>query len=101
MGQFTAGVNKKKFNGEAATLSETEELHYGLGIAVNKELSVGLTYAKAEKTGSAIDQKVKAVQLGYALGPVDLTVALSRGEDQDGKAGNDTDVFMTRLIGRF
>jgi len=101
MGQFTAGVNKKKFNGEAATISETEELHYGLAMAVNKDLSVGLTYAKAEKTGSAIDQKVKAVQLGYALGPVDLTVAYSQGEDQDGKAGNDVDVFMTRLIGRF
>jgi len=101
MGQFTAGVNKKKFNSEAATLTETEELHYGLAMAVNKDLSVGLTYAKAERNNSAIDQKVKAVQLGYALGPVDLTVAYSKGEDQDGKAGNDTDIFMTRLIGRF
>lgn len=101
MGQFTAGVNKKKFNGEAATLTETEELHYGLAMAVNKDLSIGLTYAKAERTASTVDQKVKAVQLGYALGPVDLTVAYSKGEDQDGKAGHDTDVFMTRLIGRF
>ena len=101
MGQFTAGVNKKKFNGEAATLAETEELHYGLAMAVNKDLSIGLTYAKAELTGSAIDQKVKAVQLGYALGPVDLTVAYSKGKDQLSIAGNDTDVLMTRLIGRF
>ena len=101
MGQFTAGVNKKKGNKEAATLSETEELHYGLAMAVNKELSIGLTYAKAELTGSTIDQKVKAVQLGYALGPVDLTVAYSQGKDQLSIAGNDVDVLMTRLIGRF
>jgi len=30
-----------------------------------------------------------------------LAVAYSKGTDQNGLAGNDVDVFMTRLIGRF
>ena len=106
MGQFTIGANAKKFNPEQQLLNETKETHYGVAMAVNKDLSVGLTYAKAEKSGAGAsntgtDQKVKAVQIGYVLGPVDLAVAYAKGEDAEGNAGADNDVFMARLIGRF
>jgi hypothetical protein len=46
-------------------------------------------------------QKVKAIQLGYALGPVDLTASYAKNTDMLGVEGNDTDAAMIRFIGKF
>ena len=110
MGQISLGYADKKYNPAATTLAETKEKHYGVAYAVNKELTVGLLYGKAkiagdvsvnlddEQTGT---QKVKAIQVGYALGPVDLTASYAKNTDMLGVEGNDTTVGMVRLIGKF
>ena len=46
-------------------------------------------------------QKLTAIQMGYNLGPVALTVGVARNKDLNGTAGNDSDMIMTRLIGAF
>jgi len=108
-GQVSVGYADKKYNPAAASgaLLETKEKHYGLAYAVDKDLTIGALYAKANQTGGGIHssqtgtQKVKAVQVGYALGPVDLTASYAKNTDMLGVSGNDTDAAMVRLIGKF
>jgi len=105
-GSFTVGANKKKYNPEAATLIETEETAFSAAMAINPDLSIGILYAKAEAQGAGatnptVDQKIKAVNVGYNLGPVALAAGYARNEDAQGNAGADNDVFMIRLLGAF
>jgi hypothetical protein len=109
-GQITVGYADKKYNPAttAALAVETTEKHYGAAFAIDKDISIGALYAKANQTGAGINnayqtgtQKMKAIQVGYALGPVDLTASYAKNTDQLGVAGNDTDVAMVRLIGKF
>ena len=105
-GDFTVGANKKKYNPEAATLIETEETAYAAAVAINKDLSIGVLYAKAEANGAGatnttVDQKIKAINLGYNLGPVALAAGYAKNTDSQGYSGADNDIFMIRLLGAF
>ena len=55
----------------------------------------------ASGTSGVVTQKLTAVQLGYNLGPVALTVGVARNTDLNGIAGQDSDMIMSRLIGAF
>jgi len=108
-GQVTVGYADKKYNPATTTAAavETIEKHYGVAFAIDKDVTIGALYAKANQSGAGINsyqtgtQKMKAIQVGYALGPVDLTASYAKNTDQLGVAGNDTDVGMVRLIGKF
>jgi hypothetical protein len=108
-GQFTAAANKKVYNPASAIadLVETTEKAYAIGYAVNKDLSIGILSASGELSGagknaaSVNKQKIKAINVGYALGPIDLAVGYAQNSDVLGVAGNDSDVFMARIIGKF
>jgi hypothetical protein len=115
-GALTIGAARKVWNDNAATASvkvETTEKNYGIAYAVNKDVTIGLLHATAEndKVGPAATttlitpgvatQKLTAIQLGYNLGPVALTVGVARNTDLNGTNGNDSDMIMTRLIGAF
>ena len=100
-GQFSLGANKKVYNSEAATLTETTETAYAAAYAVNKDLSIGVIKAKADRNTSGIDQTVKGVNLGYNLGPVALAAGYAKSTDASGTSGADNDVFMIRLLGAF
>ena len=112
-GQFTAAANKKVYNPASTNTAgttgvvETTEKAYAIAYAVNKDLSIGLLSASGELSGngknaaSTAKQKIKAINVGYALGPVDLAVGYAQNTDVLGVTGNDSDVFMARLIGKF
>jgi hypothetical protein len=100
-GDFSLGANKKVYNSEAATLTETKETAYAAAYAVNKDLSIGVIKAKADRNTSAVDQNVKGINLGYNLGPVALAAGYAKTTDALGLAGADNDVFMIRLLGAF
>ena len=107
-GDITVGANKKIHQQEAlvsevtsGAKAEVTETAYAAAYAVNKDLSLGLLYAKATRDNNAVDQKVKGVNLGYALGPVDLSVGYAKNTDQGGVAGSDSNHFIARLIGKF
>jgi hypothetical protein len=108
-GQFTVGLNKKEHTAEsteAAKLANGEitEKAISAAFAVNKDLTVGLLYAKADQEGTAgslVDQKIKALNIGYALGPIDVAVGYAKNKDQNSIAGADTDHFIARMITRF
>jgi len=106
-GTFTVGANKKKYNPEAGTLIEFTETAYAAAVAINKDLTVGALYGKADQKGGAgvvganVDQKIKAINVGYNLGPVALAAGYAKNTDAQGQAGADNDVFMIRLLGAF
>jgi len=107
-GQITVGANKKEHQQETTTtnvtngtLSEVTEKAYAAAYAVNKDLTIGLLYATAQRANNTIDQKVKGINIGYALGPVDLSVGYAQNTDQAGVAGSDSDHVIARLIGKF
>jgi hypothetical protein len=116
-GQFTVAANKKVSQAESVATStatgvgEVTEKAFAAAYAVNKDLSVGLLYAKAEReknTGGSDavliaggTQKLKAINIGYNLGPVALAAAYATNDDAQGVAGADDKQFMIRLIGAF
>ena len=101
-GDFSAGANKKVYNSEAATLTETTETAYAIAYAINKDLSIGVIKAEADRnTAATTDQTVKGINLGYNLGPVALAAGYAKTKDALGVAGSDNDVFMIRLLGAF
>ena len=112
-GQFSVGYADKTHNlgtsSEVATnvgltsmvAGEHKEKHYGAAYAVNQQMTVGLLYAKAEVAGSTVETKLKGINIGYNLGPVNATVGYAKTADVNGTAGNDVEVGMIRLIGAF
>jgi len=100
-GQFSAGANKKVYNSEATTLTETTEKAYAIAYAVNKDLTIGVIKAEASQNTGTIDQVTKGINLGYNLGPVALAAGYAKTDDAKGAAGADVDVFMIRLLGAF
>jgi hypothetical protein len=107
-GDITVAANKKVHQAETtaakvtdASQSEVTEKAYAAAYAVNKDVTIGLLYAKATRDNSSVDQKVKGINIGYALGPVDLSVGYAQNTDQGGVAGSDSDHVIARLIGKF
>ena len=112
-GALTIGAARKIWNDNAAaTKVETTEKNYGIAYAVNNNVTIGLLHATAENnvvgptsssgfTPGVQTQKLTAVQMGYNLGPVALTVGVARNTDLNGVNGQDSDMIMTRLIGAF
>ena len=112
-GQFTVGYADKTHNlgigsetaanigASAMVTGEHKEKHYGAAYAVNKDMTVALLYAKAEVAGSPVESKLKGINIGYNLGPVNATVGYAKTSDVNGTAGSDVEVGMIRLIGAF
>ena len=112
-GQITLGANQKKHQAEttnalkivsgSTNTGEIKETALAAAYAVNNNLTIGVIHAKAEHPAVSTlkDQKTKGINIGYNLGPVNLAVGYAQTEDSKGLTGNDTEVFMTRLIGAF
>lgn len=101
-GAITAGVTRREYNPDSTTTKvENKETHYGLTYAVSPALSLNAVYGKVDITATAADQKIKMIQVGYNLGPVALVAGFAKNEDIGGTVGNDSDVFMTRLLTAF
>ena len=101
-GALTLGAARKIWNDDAvSTKIETTEKNYGIAYAVNKDVTFGLLYATGKVTNQTETQKLTAIQMGYNLGPVALTVGVARNTDIGGVVGADSDMIMTRLIGAF
>jgi hypothetical protein len=108
MGQITLAANKKEHTPEATNSStnpvitkEVTEKSYSIAYAINKDLSISALYAEADQATVVPTHELKAINIGYALGPVNLSVGYAQNTDAGGAAGADNDVFMARLIGAF
>lgn len=119
---FTIGVNQMKqkvgsasattvasdsSTGTAATVAsntETKQMEYGLGFAVNKDLSIGLYQNKAERktpAGVKTEEKTRSIAVGYSLGPVALSAQYGKVDDMGGTVGKDANVMFMSLTTAF
>jgi hypothetical protein len=111
MGQFTAGVDKKKSTGiYSGTTSENsverDQMTYGLAYAITPTLTLGASYAKNDISGHTTaannnSEKAKTVSLGYNLGPVVAEVQYGTFENLKGVTGADSEVVYARFITKF
>jgi hypothetical protein len=101
---FTVGVNQMKQKEGASTAAgrlETKQMEYGLGLSVNKDLSIGLYMNKAKKEGAAADEKTQSVAVGYSLGPVALSAQYGNVDNMGGVSQKDANVLFMALTTAF
>ena len=75
-GQFALGVDVHKTNRSTTngTLdADMKNTMFSATFAATKDITLGAVYNKNDITGAAEDEKIKAVQVGYNLGPVVIT----------------------------
>jgi hypothetical protein len=75
-GQFALGVDVHKTNRSTTdgTLdADMKNTMYSATFAATKDITLGAVYNKNDITGTAADEKIKAVQVGYNLGAVVIT----------------------------
>jgi len=95
-GQFGIAASQKKTESAAATPVNIKSMAYGVSYAVDKDITVGLTYATTNNdtsaATSAVKEKIKQVSVGYNLGPVFTGVSYGKVDnvgnlaDKDGSA---------------
>ena len=105
-GQFSVAASQSKVESNASIDAKTTSL--GAAFAVNKELTIGLIHSKTSADGvttSAIsstpDEKLRAINIGYNLGPVVANAVLVDSENVGGVAGTDPKVFFVNLTTKF
>jgi hypothetical protein len=102
---FTVGVNqmKQKVGTTVATTNnlETKQMEYGLGFAVNKDLSIGLYQNTAKKQNAAANEKTQSIAVGYSLGPVALSAQYGKVDNMGGVVTGDATVMFMSLTTAF
>jgi len=99
---ITAGYTYKKYNdASTSTRTENKENHYGLGYAVNKDVTVALLMADAKGTGDTQKEKAKSIQVGYNLGPVGMVAGYGTADNIANVATQDSKAVFVRFIGAF
>jgi hypothetical protein len=75
-GQFALGVDVHKTNRSTTNLTldaDMKNTMYSATFAATKDITLGAFYNKNDITGTAADEKIKAIQVGYNLGAVVIT----------------------------
>ena len=113
---FTVGVNQMKQKvGQTSGITttntpsdgaETKQMEYGLGFAVNKDLSVGLYLNKAKRTGDTNNignetEKTQSIAVGYSLGPVALSAQYGNVDNMNGVSNKDANFLFMSLTTAF
>lgn len=107
-GQFSVAASQSKVTSNAAVDGKTTSL--GAAFAVNKELTIGLIHSKTSADGTTTtarsatavpDEKLKAINIGYNLGPVVANAVLVDSENVGGVSGTDPRVFFVNLTTKF
>jgi hypothetical protein len=76
-------------------------MEYGLGLAVNKDLSVGLYLNNTKKDGVLENEQTKSIALGYSLGPVALSAQYGNVDAMGGSVGKDANIYYMALTTAF
>ena len=107
---FTVGVNqmKEELGTAIGTVpTETKQMEYGLGYAVNKDLSIGLYHNRAKRSAVTLSatqgdtEKTTSIAVGYSLGPVALSAQYGKVTDMAGKKESDAEVMFIGLTTAF
>jgi hypothetical protein len=106
MGAFTVAYDRTRVENTLANVGTSNKIHadsFGVAYAINKDVSVGLTYATAEDklTAGAKDEATVIAALGYNLGPVSVQTQYKNAQNVGGTAANDGQTLSVYLNTRF
>jgi len=94
-GPFAVGVERYKQNrtaGDTTVSKDQKSVQYGVTYAVNNNVSVGLVRADTKvDVASSKEEKITSAQIGYNLGPVALSAAVSKVDDRGASTTDGTD----------
>ena len=85
---------------KALNTSDTDGRSYGVAYAVNKDVSVGVTYGEAKRPGLK-DEETVLVALGYNLGPVTVQAQHKIAQNVGGSAAADGELTGIYLGTKF
>jgi hypothetical protein len=104
-GQFSVAASRSKVESTSAIEAKTTSL--GAAFAPSKEITIGLIHSKTEADGTSLtartatlDEKIKAINVGYNLGPVVINAMYAQG-DNVGGAAQDTDALHLNFTTKF
>jgi len=107
-GDVTLAVSEKRLDTVSALNSvSTKSRAYGAAYAIDKNISLGVSYAVTDEPISAAGvstpnkEKIKQVSLGYNLGPVFTGVSYGKVENNDNTAGSNGTAGMVFLGTKF
>jgi hypothetical protein len=107
-GDVTLAVAEKRLDTVSASNTvSTKGRSYGVAYAVDKNISLGLSYAVTDEPVSAAGastpnkEKIKQVSVGYNLGPVFTGVSYGKVENNDNVAGQNGTAGMVFLGTKF
>jgi hypothetical protein len=102
-GQFSIGYDRINDVQGAITSTRTEETtnQYGVTFAATKDITVGALMYKTTKEGDAAKERVKALQVGYNLGPVTAILSGAKVDNINYGANKDAEVVTARLSTKF
>jgi hypothetical protein len=94
---------KQKQGGTTAAADglRTKQMEYGLGVAVNKDLSVGLYLNDTRKDATGVNEMTRSIALGYSLGPVALSAQYGKVDNMGGTTTADANVYYLALTTAF
>lgn len=107
-GKISAAASQAKV--ESATGMEAKTTSFGLAYALNNQLTIGLIQSKTEADAlttsattktSVPDEKLRAINIGYNLGPVVVNAMAVQGDNIGGAAGADADALHLNFTTKF
>jgi hypothetical protein len=107
-GQFSLAASQSKVESETSIEAKTNS--FGAAFAVNKQVTIGLLYAKTEadallstdtSKANIPDEKLKSINIGYNLGPVVMNTMYVDGSDVGGTAANDVKALHINFTTKF
>jgi hypothetical protein len=105
-GQFSVAASQSKV--ESTSAIEAKTTSFGAAFAATKEITIGLIHSKTEADGTTTtarattsDETIKAVNIGYNLGPVVINAMYAQGTDVGGVANTDTDALHLNFTTKF
>jgi len=107
-GQFSVAASQSKVTTSTDMDAKTTSL--GVAFAASKDLTIGLIHSKTEADNVASDatskadvpdEKLKAINIGYNLGPVVANLVYVDGDNNGGVSGNDPKAVHLNLTTKF
>jgi hypothetical protein len=104
---ITIGAQRKNFEqmATAATQDEYKTNEYGIGFAVNDNLSVALQHIVTDGdlngTDFAKKEKITGIGIGYNLGGIALELSYGDVNDANGVDGSDGEAFQLKTVQSF
>ena len=106
MGSFTVAYDRSRVENSLSNVGTSNKIYadsFGAAYAVNKDVSVGLTYATAtdKVTVGAKDEETIIAALGYNLGAVSVQAQYKNAQNVGASAGNDGQTVSVYLNTKF